>query len=931
MKRFAAIYILALVFLLPLCAEEGPLSSKLKQKYSSVTFYNRCGGVYIVSYTDVGRTLYALVDSRGNVVKRDAVEYKMYPGYAAMSVIDINMEKRHKEWEKQMQQYNKEYAVYSAKESAYQSKLKAYNDAVADAEKAAKAQYDSEWNQHYSTAYDYYLKEAQIKSNQRAQTSSNTGILGAVLGAVATGLDYGLVKSKAESYANEKTTSLSVYVANMKTARKLYTAPAREANPLPVKPEEPKSTKSWVNVPFLQPCPYSYIEYSAIQTKEGYADVVKNGKHGLVNAQLQQVFACTESQEIKQGEFPCGVRVLYKGKYGLLGKASKMILPADFDDIMETSSPEYVYAKKNGKKGIYSAKGKQIYPCTYEDLIYDRLDDTEVVYMSEYGQYGVLDFLTKRSILPCKFTKMDKFFVGSSAFMRALVKQGGQTLMGVYAKDGTLILPVEYTSLSTTAVDGQTCIMAARSDKTIDLVDRFGIHQIPAGAYNSFVWENPYFHVEKGGKYGLVCFGKEQIPCKYSAKLKKVNGQNLFLATESGKTELIDYNGKVATILPPSADFYSCEKNHVVIYDRLKRKYGAIDYAGHIIVPTQSSQSYKISNKVDNYIKKKKTDIYGDNKDVKAQISSAFSDFDTQRKEELTHRSTFSFYAREYVERVIKDWQRRGEFEEVKAYQARVNERTHAEKVRMLTMEAERLFIAKEMPKLKLDLSLNNAFDPSHMVYKIDEPRFGPLLVSIPTIEEAKYFKANWEQRKATPSYFIDNDQVALRSLDITMPNGKTYTYKNDNALNYEVANVDFNFGKNEWMQKRTSSLKSISIVKDVEEVQNGLILASYNKEFRTFRMSGKEDTFPYALVRVHVEGDGASVKAAKENLKLYLGQSYVVESTNTSYPNMILYLVPKSVRYATLQGGDGCKDVQIMKSRILESNKIYDLTVKVL
>ena len=154
----------------------------------------------------------------------------------------------------------------------------------------------------------------------------------------------------------------------------------------------------------------------------------------------------------------------------------------------------------------------------------------------------------------------------------------------------------------------------------------------------------------------------------------------------------------------------------------------------------------------------------------------------------------FSEYAKPIVEKAINEWQVKGEFEKMSDWQKRVNEVTRNTKIRELTKQCETNYLHKYSNSLKLNVSLGGQYDAENEVFLLSESQFGNMLVPVP-ISEASDFKQNWSSVKLTPKYFIEDDRLAIASLDIFFPTqNKHYTYSNQASLTYELAQVNYNF-----------------------------------------------------------------------------------------------------------------------------------------
>ena len=162
-----------------------------------------------------------------------------------------------------------------------------------------------------------------------------------------------------------------------------------------------------------------------------------------------------------------------------------------------------------------------------------------------------------------------------------------------------------------------------------------------------------------------------------------------------------------------------------------------------------------------------------------------------QRKEE--ELASFTTYAQNYVQPRIAAWQQKGEFEKTEAYRQRVTGGSRQQKIDSLTTAAEQQFISEHAALNPLQqLTINGSYDADHEVFRLESPKFGMLLLNVP-ISDAPSFKNNFTNiccRNAT--YFIENDKIALRSVDFYNPDTKkSYTYSNSAALNYTTYIID--------------------------------------------------------------------------------------------------------------------------------------------
>ena len=131
------------------------------------------------------------------------------------------------------------------------------------------------------------------------------------------------------------------------------------------------------------------------------------------------------------------------------------------------------------------------------------------------------------------------------------------------------------------------------------------------------------------------------------------------------------------------------------------------------------------------------------------------------------------------------------------------------------------------------------------------------------------------------------------------------------------------------WVGMVPALAQSVTIIRDMKEVPMASVLAMYKNEFGSFEKPALSDPFPFALIRMHLEGNAHDVRDAKERLMLYMGQQTGVEARVTTYSNQILFLVPARRPMIFIDCGDGCEQVMLSNMQKLRSNSVYDCTVR--
>ena len=117
---------------------------------------------------------------------------------------------------------------------------------------------------------------------------------------------------------------------------------------------------------------------------------------------------------------------------------------------------------------------------------------------------------------------------------------------------------------------------------------------------------------------------------------------------------------------------------------------------------------------------------------------------------------------------------------------------------------------------------------------------------------------------------------------------------------------------------------QSLEVIQVFEAVPYSVVSAQYKNEFGKWEKPLLDDTFPYALIRIGLEGNAREVSAAKQKLGLYMGRMYMPLDKVTDKPNELLFLVPAGAGHIEIQCGDGCKNQVIIDLHRLRSNTIY-------
>ena len=118
---------------------------------------------------------------------------------------------------------------------------------------------------------------------------------------------------------------------------------------------------------------------------------------------------------------------------------------------------------------------------------------------------------------------------------------------------------------------------------------------------------------------------------------------------------------------------------------------------------------------------------------------------------------------------------------------------------------------------------------------------------------------------------------------------------------------------------------QTLTVTQEFTLVPNSSVLAMYKNQFGKWEKPDLDDTFPYAVIRMRLEGNAREVTMAKQRLTLYLGTQTAVMDRYAQNSNELLFLVPARRPTIYIDCGDGCDKVLLMENQQLQSNRVYD------
>lgn len=117
---------------------------------------------------------------------------------------------------------------------------------------------------------------------------------------------------------------------------------------------------------------------------------------------------------------------------------------------------------------------------------------------------------------------------------------------------------------------------------------------------------------------------------------------------------------------------------------------------------------------------------------------------------------------------------------------------------------------------------------------------------------------------------------------------------------------------------------QSLVVTQAFQQMPNATVLDTYSGKFDKWKKPALDDTFPFVVVRIGLDGTAQEITQAKQMLGLDLGTQTAVEAVDRSANDELLFLIPKRARRVELTCGDGCAAQIIIESPALTSNTIY-------
>lgn len=657
---------------------------------------------------------------------------------------------------------------------------------------------------------------------------------------------------------------------------------------------------------------------------------------------------------------------IYTGVYDLNGK--EIIAPDKYTSI--SAGMDYYEVSIGSRKGICNLSGKEIIPAKYKYICYD---ETEKIFQltSDDNKKGYAD-KTGYIFIPCLYEI--PFGTSFTEDLIVLIQNGKY---GYIDKNGKISIPFQY-DIASPFSEGLAYVVLNHQSGYIDKNGRIVI-QLPyewgtafseglAAVGNGDCGENyddrVYGYIDKTGKlviplkykYEPRPFSEGLVPvCKEkSYSYINKNGQQAFpglytyalpfseglayVCTDNGKSGFIDKTGKM--IIPVQSDdhiesnIYQFSNGLAIVISEntdsqnRKKTYGLIDKKGNYFKSPVYDYIHPFSEKLAYFTQENKCGYFDTSgKEFSLQLNgrSSFNHDITQRilKNYIqVSQTSFSDFAKQYVEDIINKWQKKGDYEKTADWQKRVNEPSRKHKVEELTEEAEQAFLYKAGMIFPEQLNLG-PYDPDHEVYLVECERYGQMLLPVP-LGKAQDFLLQWNKTQFYPHYFIENDRLAIAELIFTQPDGMAYKYSNEASLNYTTTEINYDFDSIEIVphshpsertkgEQRISTKKMTMAKSDVD--QNIPLTETKNKN--TFAIIISNENYRLLAPVPMATNDGnifseychKTLGIPQENIRLYKDATYGILLEAIRDMQELAYTHKGNIRILFYYAGHGIPD----------------------
>jgi hypothetical protein len=240
------------------------------------------------------------------------------------------------------------------------------------------------------------------------------------------------------------------------------------------------------------------------------------------------------------------------GKFGFTDEDGNWVIQPMYDEITEFYGLSYTFVKAKGKWGLIDQKNATLLPFEFSKVIFDEylLGDEQNVIVVKNNKYGIVSRTSGKVLIDCVYEKPFEFTDGIIPHLGNLSVVYRNNKAGLINEKG-----VEFVS----------CVFDGGK---IPFQDMY----------------NDYFATAKqNGRTGVIdTLGHLVVPCLYD-EIKTSEDAELLDIINNKKHGLFSLRSGKEIVAPlyDEAIFFDGDYAYV----QLKKKYGAIDKAGNVIVP----------------------------------------------------------------------------------------------------------------------------------------------------------------------------------------------------------------------------------------------------------------------------------------------------------------------------------------------------------
>lgn len=314
----------------------------------------------------------------------------------------------------------------------------------------------------------------------------------------------------------------------------------------------------------LLDCQYDAIEpllnvkNTLITTKEDKKGLVSETGTILINNEYEDITALTSQYEdgyiVKNSE----------GKYGVIGTNKKLLVPVEYEQILNVKSENTYVVKKSGSLMIYDSSTSSTTEINVDDV--KSIDGKNIV-ISKNNQYGIINTAGEQ-VIEAKYQALKYIF--SDYYIAKIDNKYGI----INSQDETK-LEFSYDNL-TYRKDADFIEGSKSGEINSDLINR-NLEVKLSGIISEVNIDKGYMKIRIGNEYKYYNFKFEE---KKNTQI--LTGNTLFLSKKDGKYGYVNKDGVV--IVNYIYDDATEQNNSGYVAVKKDGKWGALDEDGNVVV-----------------------------------------------------------------------------------------------------------------------------------------------------------------------------------------------------------------------------------------------------------------------------------------------------------------------------------------------------------